>query len=53
MFRVVPFQFEAVALSCFGNGGANLVCYKLPDEVESAVIGSYRVHCRCRRGVSL
>jgi hypothetical protein len=44
MFRVVPFQFEAVALRCFGNGGSDLVCDTFPDEVESAVIGSYRVH---------
>ena len=51
MFRVVPFQFEAVALSCFGNGGADLVCDPFLDEFESAVIGSHRVHGQFLAGV--
>ena len=51
MFRVVPFQFEAVALRCLGNGGSDLVCDTFPDEVESAVIGSYRVQGQFLVGV--
>jgi hypothetical protein len=44
MFRVVPFQFEAVASHRLGNGGSNLVCDTFPDEVKSALIGSYCLH---------
>lgn len=51
MFRVVPFQFEAVALCCFGNDGSDLVCNTFPDEVESAVIGSDCVQGQFLAGV--
>jgi hypothetical protein len=52
MFRVIPFQFEAVASHRLGNGGSNLVCDTFPDEVKGTFIGTYRVHGQRTAGVS-
>ena len=51
VFRVVPFQFEAVASRRLGNGGGDLVCDTVPDEVKGAFIGSNRMNGQCAAGV--